>query len=148
MYDFSATSGNPSRGTVQIIKEPTCDDIQAEVEAIPYYGFHFVRWSDGSMDAYRYLVVVQDTAIQAEFAEGNGTEGINDIVSSELRMYVEDAHIYVTCDDLPTDEFRVYDVMGREVFHAIHTHMTPVLPGGVYMVKVDDLPARRVVVVR
>ena len=73
VYSFSATSTNPMYGTVQLLHVPECDNLQAEVQANANNGFHFVRWSDGNTDAHRYLVVDQDTSIQAEFAEDEDT---------------------------------------------------------------------------
>lgn len=67
-YDFSVT-GDPSGGTVEILQEPTCDNAQAEVQANPYSGFHFINWSDGNTNAHRYILVTCDTAIHANFAE-------------------------------------------------------------------------------
>lgn len=136
MYNFSATSSDPSRGTVQIINTPTCSNAEAEIKANPYHGFHFVRWSDGNTEAHRYLVVVQDTTIQAEFAEGN--VGIDDIEADGIRIYSANRRIVM---EGTTDEVSVFDVMGRRV-------RNNVLPAGVYMVKVGDYPARKVVVIR
>ena len=138
LYTFSAISGDPSRGTVQIIHSPTCDNAEAEIQANPYHGFHFVRWSDGDTHIHRYLVVVQDTAIQAEFAEGSGTEGIDDLKADEPKVYSIDGRIVV---EGATDKVRVYDMMGRLVRNES-------FPTGVYLVKIGNLPARRVVVLK
>lgn len=67
-YNFSVTA-DPAGGTVEILREPTCDNAQAEVQANPYTGFHFTNWSDGNTNAHRYIVVTHDTAIYANFAE-------------------------------------------------------------------------------
>jgi len=148
MYSFSVTSGNPSQGTVQIIKQPTCDDAEAVVKAHAYHNYHFVRWSDGNTDSLRYIVVIQDTAIQAEFAEGSGTEGIDNIEYNAIQIYSKDGRIFVVVDNHPQDEFRVFDVMGREVFCTTQGNETPQFPVGVYFVKLKGLPARKVVVIR
>ncbi|MBR3959857.1 MAG: leucine-rich repeat domain-containing protein [Bacteroidales bacterium] len=148
MYSFSVTSGNPSQGTVQIIKQPTCDDAEAVVKANAYHNYHFVRWSDGNTDSLRYIVVIQDTAIQAEFAEGSGTEGIDNIEYDAIQIYSKDGRIFVVVDNHPHDEFRVFDVMGREVFCTTQGDETPQFPVGVYFVKLKGLPARKVVVIQ
>ena len=148
MYSFSVTSGNPSQGTVQIIKQPTCDDAEAVVKANAYHNYHFVRWSDGNTDSLRYIVVIQDTAIQAEFAEGRGTEGIDNIEYDAIQIYSKDGRIFVVVDNHPQDEFRVFDVMGREVFCTTQGDETPQFPVGVYFVKLKGLPARKVVVIQ
>lgn len=148
MYSFSVTSGNPSQGTVQVIKQPTCDDAEAVVQAHAYHNYHFVRWSDGNTDSLRYIVVTQDTAIQAEFAEGSGTEGIDNIKDDDILIYSIDGRIHVVVGNHPQDEFRVFDAMGREVFYTTQGDVTPQFPAGVYLVKLKGLPARKVVVIR
>lgn len=148
MYSFSVTSGNPSQGTVQIIKQPTCDDAEAVVQAHAYHNYHFVRWSDGNTDSLRYIVVTQDTAIQAEFAEGSGTEGIDNIKDDDILIYSIDGRIHVVAGNHPQDEFRVFDAMGREIFYTTQGDETPQFPAGVYLVKLKGLPARKVVVIR
>lgn len=135
-YSFSATTANQTRGTVQVLHAPECGNLQAEVQANPYNGFHFVRWSDGNTEAHRYIVVVQDTAIQAEFAEGN--VGIDDIDADGIRIYGAEGRIVV---EGATDEVHVYDMMGRRV-------RGESLPAGVYMVKVGTRTTRKVVVVK
>lgn len=148
MYSFSVTSGNPSQGTVQVIKQPTCDDAEAVVQAHAYHNYHFVRWSDGNTDSLRYIVVTQDTAIQAEFAEGSGTEGIDNIEDDDILIYSIDGRIHVVVGNHPQDEFRVFDVMGREILYTTQGDETPQFPAGVYLVKLKGLPARKVVVIR
>ncbi len=43
-----------------------CDDML--LYATPYYGYHFVKWSDGNTDNPRTFVLTQDTTFIAEFA--------------------------------------------------------------------------------
>ena len=148
MYNFSATSRDPSRGTVQIINTPTCDNAEAEIQANPYHGYHFSRWSDGNTEAHRYLVVLQDTAIEAIFLAEGETEGIDDVNTDGINVWSAEGRIHVSLDGEPVKEFHVYDLMGREVFHAKHAPETPALPRGVYLVKVSTLPAKKVVVIR
>lgn len=135
-YCFSATSADLTRGTVQVIHAPECTNWEAEVQATPYHGFHFVRWSDGDTHIHRYMVVVQDTAIQAEFAEGN--VGIADVEADGIHINSIDGRIVV---EGATDEVYVYDMMGRTI-------RNEALPTGVYLVKVGTLPAKKVVVVK
>ena len=46
------------------------------IEAVPNYGFHFVRWSDGIATAMRDVTLTQDTTFQAEFdVDRSGTCG-------------------------------------------------------------------------
>ena len=49
-----------------VVPTSACDD--QRIEAIPDYGYHFVRWSDGNTDNPRNVVITQDTTFTAEFA--------------------------------------------------------------------------------
>ncbi len=57
---ISATNGNV------IYPQTICDDML--LYATPYYGYHFVKWSDGNTDNPRTIVLTQDTTFTAEFA--------------------------------------------------------------------------------
>ena len=39
------------------------------MKAYPYYGYHFVQWSDGNTDNPRYVQITQDTAFEASFGK-------------------------------------------------------------------------------
>lgn len=67
-YVFSATSADPTMGTVTVLTTPSCQDTAAVVEAIPAVGNLFVRWNDGNTDNPRTLVVTADTHLVACFA--------------------------------------------------------------------------------
>ncbi len=101
--------------------------------------------SDGNTEDHRYIVVTQDTTIQAYFE--STTQGISTADVSEITLYATDGRIVLHgADGL---EMSVFDMVGREVFHAGSiSGETPALPAGVYLVKVGTLPARKVVVVR
>lgn len=70
-YFFFATSADITQGSVTVVHAPTCDNIEAHVQANPYNGYHFDRWSDGNTQNPRYIVVMQDTVIEAYFEADN-----------------------------------------------------------------------------
>lgn len=110
---------------------PICDD--ETFESVPNYADIIVPCGA----AYRY----QATDYWKDFSritEDCTTEGINDIDASNIRIYSEAGRIVV---EGTTDEVNVYDMTGRSV-------RNDNLPAGVYMVKVGNLPARKVVVMR
>ena len=73
--------------------------------------------------------------------------GIDDAdLEGTLRIYPSDGRIVV--QGAEGMETKVFDLMGREVVKATQDGETPVLPTGVYLVKVGTLPARKVVVMR
>lgn len=147
---FSATSADPTRGSVQVITAPDCNNLQAEVQANAYNGYHFVRWSDGNTEAHRYIVVVQDTAIQAYFQSDN--DGVDEVDVDDISVYAGDGRIVV--EGAEGMEVRVFDVMGRQLLGFESGYSNIEIPnsqfpsGGVYLVKVGTLPARKVVVVK
>ena len=77
-----------------------------------------------------------------------GTEGIespaNDRGQSAVRVYVRDGRIMV--DGAEGETVRVYDMMGREVMSSQFSTLNSHFPSGVYVVKVGDEVARKVVI--
>ena len=57
---------SPSEYGQVIVPVNACDSMI--VIAIPNYGYHFVKWSDGNMENPRAIVLTQDTTFTAEFA--------------------------------------------------------------------------------
>ena len=146
-YSFSATTADQTKGTVRVIHAPECGNLQAEVQATPYNGFHFVRWSDGNTDAHRYLVVVQDTTIQAVFSDG--TEGIGDVDASNSNVYINNGQIVV--EGAEGNQVWLYDINGRLLAtkHSdIQTITFDVQASGTYLVKIGNHPAQSIVVIR
>lgn len=138
-FTFTATSADEQQGTVQILTMPTCTSPQAVVYASANSGYHFDHWSDNSTANPYSLTVTEDLNLVAYFAaDGGGTDGIDDIDAANIRIYSEAGRIVV---EGTTDEVNVYDMTGRSV-------RNDNLPAGVYMVKVGNLPARKVVVMR
>ena len=54
-------------GSVQIVHAPDCEDQRLVIEAVPTNGYQFKLWSDGNTENPRTLVLMQDTALTAEF---------------------------------------------------------------------------------
>ncbi len=145
-YTIIVTSANTAMGTVSG-GGTYYDGTTINISAIPNSGYRFVRWNDNNTDNPRTVTVTADMSFTAYF-ESDGTQGIDDVGVMGYRLCVVDGRIHVTSDGQPVDEFRVYDVVGREVYRANHASETPALPGGVYLVKVGTLPARKVVVIK
>ena len=70
---------------------------------------------------------------------------IDDIVDDGIRIYTRNGHIVV---EGTTAEVGVYDIMGRLVANIAGKTASVPVPAGVYLVKVDQQPARKVVVIR
>ncbi len=146
-FTFTATSANEQQGTVQILTMPTCTSPQAVVYASANSSYHFDHWSDGSTSNPYSLTVTDDLDLIGYFVSDGGTEGIEEVGGqrSEGRVYAVEGKIVV--DGAEGETVRVYDVTGRMVQTFIHSSHQA-LPAGVYMVKVGQHPARKVVVLR
>ena len=146
-FTFTATSANEQQGTVQILTMPTCTSSQAVVYAAANSGYHFDHWSDGSTSNPYSLTVTDDLDLIGYFVSDGGTEGIEEVGSqrSEGNVYAVEGKIVV--DGAEGETVRVYDVTGRMVQTFTHSSHQA-LPAGVYMVKVGQHPARKVVVLR
>ncbi len=147
-YFFSATSGDITRGSVTIVHAPTCDNIEAHMQANPYHGFHFEQWNDGSTQNPRYVVVTADTMLVAYFAP-DSTEGIGDIEVMAATVSCRNGQIVV---EGATDvEVVLYDIMGRRLAEQ-RADGTPLrfsaLSAGIYLVRVGQYPAQKVAVMR
>lgn len=135
---FFAMSENESMGTVQILTEPSCTNHNAVLYAVPADGYRFDHWSTGSTDNPYTLTVTSDTTIIAYFVS-DGTQGIGEVGAGDIRISVFNGRVCV--EGITNEEVRVYDITGRKV-------QNHALPSGVYIVKVGDLPAQKVVVMR
>lgn len=138
-FEFSAVSADESMGTVQVLNEPSCSDLDAVLNAVPANGYRFDHWSTGSTDNPYTLTVTSDTTIIAYFVSDGGGTGIGEIGTDNIRISVSDGRIIV--EGVAEEEMRVYDITGRIV-------QNRTLPSGVYMVKISTLPAQKVVVIR
>ena len=150
VYDFSATSSNPARGTVTIVTEPTCDYREAQVQANAYHGYHFDHWSDGNTDNPRYIVVMQDTHLVAYFASDNGDdEGILETEEDGFKCYQRNGQIVV--EGAEGNIVTLYDAVGRvfatkkDDYSLLHFDVPA---AGIYLIRIGNAPARRVVVIR
>ena len=113
------------------------------ITAIPNEGYRFLTWNDGNTENPRTVTVTGNITYTAYF---ESTQGIVDIDVDEIKIYSKGGRIVV--QGAEGVETRVYDLTGREVVRPNQNGETPVLPSGVYLVKVGTLPARKVVVMR
>lgn len=143
VYTVTVESADPTMGTVsgggQALSGGT-----VTITAIPNEGYRFLTWNDGNTENPRTVTVTADITYTAYFE--STTQGISEIDASSIMVYASDGHIIVRGAE--GMEVRVFDVVGREVTQPIRNGETPMLPKGVYLVKVGTLPLRKVVVMR
>lgn len=134
------------------------DGTTVALTAIPNDGYEFTRWGDGFTDNPRTITVQGDATYYAYFQQIQGggddpddpddpDEGIDD-VNGSIRVYASNHDIYV--NGAAGQHVWIYDVAGRCVTNGAYTtsetaHFT--MPAaGVYVVRVGEMSARRVVV--
>lgn len=108
---------------------------QVILTANPKDGYQFDHWQDRNNENPRTITATSDSTFTAYFVS---SQGIGDIAKDELNIYSRNGHIVV---EGTTDEVRVFDMTGRSV-------RNEALSAGVYMVKVGERPARKVVVMK
>ena len=140
---FNAISENINRGTVTVEQEPTCDNPYAVIRATPRAGYHFDHWSDGSTEnPYSYTATGSVTLI-GYFA---GDVGIDIADSGDINVVVAEGRI--TVEGAEGETVRIYDMMGRMVASVTTGTAVRVPDSGVYLVKVGEAAAKKVIVLR
>lgn len=138
-FTYDIQSADSAQGIVEIQTIPTsCEDNTLTFSASAADGYAFSHWSDGNTENPRSLQLTQDTALTANFSstiavdEADGQRSDINVRAVDGRIVVEGAEGETVC---------VYDIMGRPVSDQVQ-------PAGVYIVKVGDRSARKVVVIR
>ena len=112
---------------------------EATLTAQAKTGYHFSHWQDGNADNPRVVNVTGDTTFTAYF-EANEPDGIADVYEAAgVNVKVVDGSIIV--DGAEGRQVRLYDAVGRCIADSHRHHSS-----GIYLLQVDGLPARRVVV--
>ncbi len=127
--------------------------------AIPHEGYQFLSWGDGNTENPRVVTVTGDITYTAFFE--STTQGVTTVDASEISIYSTEGQIVVRGAE--GMEIRVFDAMGRMLVQTpsplwgtppnlggeLGWRSTFEVPAsGVYLVKIGDAPARKVVVIR
>lgn len=121
------------------------------ITAVANAGYEFVSWNDGSWndgntDATRTIVVEGDATYIATF---RALEGINDAEATAAIIYTMDNNIVVK--NAANQNVYVFDVTGRCVAQDLNNaeiRTFAIRNAGVYLVKVGNAVAKRVVIVK
>ena len=143
-YNFNVISEDTSKGTIQIITQPSRVNPQAIIVALPNTGYTFTRWSDGNTQNPRALTVTQDTILIAFFTSNHG---IAEAGSDNIIIRTANGNIIL--EGITNERVYISDVLGRVVFNSSVNENSEITVRnrGVYFVKVGNRPARKVVVV-
>lgn len=143
-YSLTASSNRPAWGSVTGGGSYYYGQI-ATLEATPAEGCYFKRWSDKATENPHTVVVVSDTVVRAVFAQGE-PESIVDLDGSRYVVYAQGRLLHVQgAEGMPVN---IFDIKGRLVYGSANFGQQPVaMPtSGVYMVRVSNSPAVKVVV--
>ena len=158
-YTVTVESADQTMGSATVNDSASATVMSGEtvtLTATANAGYCFVRWNDNNTDNPRTVTVTSDMSFTAIFMVDGGTEGIEEIDASNIKVYAADGRIVV---EGTTDEVRVYDMMGRMITHSSGLTATSpnlgeeqmvfnVPASGVYLIKVGILPAKKVVVMK
>ena len=142
VYNITAVAADPTTGTVTG-GGPYGVGEEAVLTAIPNNGYRFDHWGDANYDNPRTVNVTADATYIAFFVS---TQGIDDIQNNNVRVYTYDGRIVV--EGVKNELVRVFDMMGRMIATTAGRDASVPVPAGVYLVKVDMLPAHKVVVIK
>ena len=123
------------------------DGSVATLTAHAYEGYHFVRWSTGDTTATINLIVSGEDISLIAYFEAN--TGIDDVDMNDVTIYSTDSKIVV--NGAEGNAVYVFDVNGRLINstnNATEIVEFRMASTGVYLVKVGNAPAKRVLVVR
>jgi hypothetical protein len=149
-YRLSVRSGNDQMG-VGAGSGYFPVNTTVEIAAVPQYGFTFLRWLDGNTENPRRVVVESRDAIYtALFAVTNTPEGIDG--NEDAWGYdVATSRDIITVRGAEGHNIKVYDMSGRVLASqrdAAEVQSFRVPATGTYLVQVDGLPAKKVVVIK
>lgn len=112
----------------------------ATIIAVPQAGYQFDHWSDGSTENPYIFPVFEDKDLTAYFVSASD---IDDIAENGICLYSH--HNTIVISGAHGEAIRVFDTMGHCVAIG-NSNILSVPHAGVYMVKIGNLPSRKVVV--
>lgn len=149
-YYMVVTTNNPLWGKAVVTQQPTCDDSSAIIEAIPEEGCRFVKWDDDNAENPRLLSSAGGGNLrrQAIFESMVGVRMPGALPTVEV--YYSQGNIVV--EGAQGEQVWLFDVMGRLLLStkaasaSFSIASSRILASGVYLVKVGNRKAEKVVV--
>ncbi|MCR5445779.1 MAG: hypothetical protein K6E96_08930, partial [Bacteroidales bacterium] len=108
---------------------------EVTIEARAFGGYRFAGWSDGVMEEQRVVTVTEDATYTALFEQNTG---VDDVEVATYKVYAINGRIVV--EGVENKRVQVYDLTGRK--HSLGEQ----LPTGVYLVRIDNVITKKVVV--
>jgi hypothetical protein len=141
-YTISVSSIDPTMGTATVNGVSSITVMNGEtvtLTAIPNDGYHFLRWDDNNHEYTRNIIVNEDKNFIAYFELDDNTESIENVSESDIHIYSHDGHIIV--EGVDSKLVNVFNITGRIVHNEA-------LPNGIYLVKVGNRPALKIIILR
>ena len=104
-YSLSIKVNDNSMGLAVIIKQNSCTDVTAQVQAQALPGYEFVKWSDGFTENPHTLFVMEDMAITAEFAPIGSDEEEKVFIVESVDKTQGNVKITITAEAIEGFEF-------------------------------------------
>ena len=144
-HTVTVVSDNPTMGSVSGGGEYE-ENSQVTIIATANEGYHFVRWDDNNTENPRTITITEDKTYIATF-ESNQTQGI---AEADKIAIIKVCNGRISIEGAEGESLAIFDVMGRVIMNEKVVDNKPYhMPmAGVYMVKVGNHPAQKVVVVR
>lgn len=137
-------------GSVDLTEYPTCESLFATFSATPNRGYRFLHWNDGDTNSERTVAISEDVIYTAYF-EANPEEpiGIHDIATGSEPIIIAQKGA-ITIRDEKAFHARIYDIMGRQLFHSMNQTQTTfsVPQTGIYLVQINNLFTRKIWVLK
>ena len=147
-YTITVVSNDPAMGSVSG-SGSYLYGTTATIAAYARGRYRFVQWQDGNTQQHREITVTGDSTYTAYFggnSSDNDDNGIDDILADDVKIYVNGRNIVI--EGSLDESVMVYDVMGRTIYHDVVRAPITAPASGVYMVKIGDAKARKVVILR
>ena len=117
-----------------------------EVGALALPGYDFWRWEDNSTENPRTVAVVGDMTVRA-FFKAEGPEEVTEAEGNRAKIFARGSRLVVELEK--AEPVAVYTILGQEIYQAPTPQRRTQLNGlrrGIYLVKVGERAARKVVV--
>ena len=142
-FTITVTANDPAMGSVTGGGEYGYGT-EVTIAAQPFANYGFRGWSDGDTNRVRTIVVTEDASYQAVFYD---MVGISDVAAPDYAVVVERNSIHIK--GVNQRKVAVYDIAGRRIAHidkSPDTFSLTVPAAGVYLIQVEGMRARKVVV--
>ncbi len=116
-------------GNAFVIKQPTCQDISAQVVAQALPGYEFVKWSDGFTENPHTIYVTSDTTITAEFRVISTPTPVENTSDNQTKIYTTNGTLHI---DGLTSDYQIYNISGQLIYRGNETSLQ--LPRGIYLI--------------